>query len=132
MQREQVIRTLLLFLPTLVFIIAPTAPGGDYAFRTGPLAEVAAGQLPYYVYVSNKTLHLYSSPYAPWPYLKAVEVKLFYPTKVLISSTCGAVAASSVGEAPGSYPVDVVVPPGFQGVVGSTSPTPPAGATPFW
>ncbi|MFZ8807862.1 MAG: hypothetical protein ACO2PN_07125, partial [Pyrobaculum sp.] len=115
MQREQVIRTLLFFLPTLVFIIALTAPGGDYAFRAGPLAEVAVGQFPYYVYVSNKTLHLYSSPYAAWPYPKAIEVKLFYPTTVSVFSTCGAVAASSVGGAPGSYFVDVVVPPGFQG-----------------
>jgi len=115
MQREQVIRTLLFFLPSLVFIIALTAPGGDYAFRAGPLAEVAAGQLPHYVYVSNKTLHLYSSPYAPWPYPKTIEIKLFYPTTVSVFSTCGAVAASSVGGAPGSYLVDVVVPPGFQG-----------------
>jgi hypothetical protein len=103
MWREEAARTLLLFLPTLVFIIALTAPGGDYAFRTGLLAEVAVGQLPYYVYVSNKTLHLYSSPHVPWLYPKALEVKLFYPTTVLISSTCGAVAASSVGGDPGSY-----------------------------
>ncbi len=94
MRREQVIRTLLFFLPTLVFIIALTAPGGDYAFRVGPLAEVAAGQLPYYVYALDKTLHLYSSPYAPWLYPKAIEVKLFYPTTVFISSTCGGEAAT--------------------------------------
>jgi len=115
MRREQATRTLLFFLPTLVFFIVFTAPGGDYVFRASPLMEVAAGRLPYYVYVLDKTFHLYSSPYASWPYPKAVEVRLFYPTEVFISSTCGAVAASSVGGAPGSYHVDVVVPPGFQG-----------------
>lgn len=115
MRREAVIRTLLFFLPTLVFIIALTSPGGDYAFRSGPLAEVALGQLPSYVAAEDKTLYLYSSPYGPWLYPKAVEVRLFYPTTVLASSTCGAVGVSSVGEAPGAYPVDLTIPPGFEG-----------------
>ena len=115
MRREQVIRTSLFFLPTLVFIIALTAPGGEYAFRTGPLAEVSIGQTPQYVGVDGKALYLYSSPYAPWQYPGAVVVKVFYPTTVLVFSTCGAVAASSVGGQPGAYPLDVVIPPGFQG-----------------
>jgi len=115
MRREQVIRTLLIFLPSLVFIIALTAPGGEHAFRTGPLAEVSVGQVPQYVYVENKTLYLYSSPYTPWQYPGAVVVRLFYPTAVLASSTCGAVAVSSVGGQPGVYPLDLTIPPGFQG-----------------
>jgi len=108
-------RALLLFLPALVFVIALTAPGGEHAFRAGPLAEVSAGQVPQYVHAANKTLHLYSSPYASWRYPGAVVVRLFYPTSLLASSTCGAVAASSVGGRPGAYPVDVTIPPGFQG-----------------
>ncbi|ACB39741.1 hypothetical protein [Pyrobaculum neutrophilum] len=115
MSREAAARTLLFFLPTLVFIIALTAPGGDYAFRTGPLGEVQPGSLPYYVAVENKTLYLYSSPYAPWLYPGALELKLFYPTKVAVFSTCGAVAAGELGGQPGAYPVDVAVPPAFQG-----------------
>ena len=115
MRREAIIRTLLFFFPTLVFVIALTAPGGEHAFRTGPLAEVSIGQPPHYVYVSNKTLYLYSSPYAPWHYPAIIVVKVFYPTAVLTSSTCGAVVVSSVGGQPGTYPLDIVIPPGFQG-----------------
>ena len=115
MRSEAAARTLLLFFPTLVFLIALTAPGGDYAFRTGPLAEVAVGEVPSYVAVEGKTLYLYSSPYAVWSYPRAISVSIFYPTSVLVSSTCGAVAVASVGGAPGKYYVDLAVPPGVQG-----------------
>ena len=116
MEWDKVKRTLLFFLPTLVFLIALTAPGGEYAFRSGPLGEVRLGALPAYVGVVNKTLYLYSSPYGPWPYPKALEVRLFYPTQVYVSSTCGAVVPGLLGGSPGSYPLDLSVPPGYQGV----------------
>ncbi|MEZ0318433.1 MAG: hypothetical protein ABWK05_00345 [Pyrobaculum sp.] len=115
MQWEGVKRALLFFLPTLVFLIALTAPGGEYAFRSGPLGEARPGPLPSYVGVANKTLYLYSSPHAPWPYPKAVELRLFYPTQVYVSSTCGAVVPGNVGGSPGSYLIDVTIPPGLQG-----------------
>ena len=125
MEREKAVRTLLFFLPTLVFIIALTAPGGEYAFRTGPLAEVAIGELPSYAAAEGKVLYLYSSPYGPWPYPKAIVVNIYYPTSVYVSSTCGAAAAPSLGGAPGAYPLDLVIPPGFQGdcVVNFTHPS---------
>lgn len=104
MDREKVIRTLLFFLPTLVFIIALTAPGGEYSFRAGPLAEVAIGELPSYVATEGKVLYLYSSPYGPWPYPKAVVVNIYYPTSVYVSSTCDAAAAPSLGGAPAPTP----------------------------
>ncbi|MEM4605108.1 MAG: hypothetical protein QXR68_07185, partial [Pyrobaculum sp.] len=66
MDRERIIRPLLFFLPTLVFIIALTAPGGEYAFRAGPVAEVSPGVLPTYASAVDKVLYLYSSPFGPW------------------------------------------------------------------
>ncbi|MEM1925911.1 MAG: hypothetical protein QXR64_02520 [Pyrobaculum sp.] len=115
MDRERIIRPLLFFLPTLVFIIALTAPGGEYAFRAGPVAEVSPGVLPTYASAVDKVLYLYSSPFGPWHYPQALVVKIFYPTFVYVSSTCGAVVVYTVGGAPGEYKIDITIPPGFQG-----------------
>ncbi|MEZ0248547.1 MAG: hypothetical protein ABWJ97_04680 [Thermoproteus sp.] len=115
MQWEKVKRALLFFLPTLVFLTAFTAPGGEYVFGSGTLGEVVVGPLPPYVGVANRTLYLYSSPYGPWPYPNAIELKLFYPAQVYLSSTCGAVAPGYLGGPPGVYSVNLTIPPDFQG-----------------
>ncbi|MFN3805348.1 MAG: hypothetical protein ACK4SY_09845 [Pyrobaculum sp.] len=114
-RRRGVVRFLLVFLPSLVFIIALTAPAGDYVFRAGPLGEVGPGEMPPYVLFAGGTLYLYSSPYGTWHYPRAVAVDLFYPTTVYVSSTCGA-AGGVLGGAVGRHYVDLYIPPGFEGV----------------
>lgn len=122
-RRRGVFRFLLLFLPSLVFVIALTSPGGDYVFRAGPLGEVSVGEVPPYVVYSGDVLYLYSSPYGVWHYPKAVAIDLFYPTVVYVSSTCGA-AGGVLGGAVGRYFLDLDIPPGFEGscVVNFTAP----------
>ncbi len=105
--------------------MALTAPGGEYVFRSGPLAEVNIGSLPTYVKADGGTLYLYSSPYGPWIYRRALVLRLFYPTYVYVNSTCGAVPPMRLGGRQGAYPIDVVIPPSYEGncVVNFTHPS---------
>ncbi len=121
--REKFSRFALLFFPTLVFLIALLSPSGEHIFVSGPLGEVRLGELPRYVAYAEGMLYLYSSPYDVWIYPRALELRLFYPTQVYISSTCGA-AGGVVGGSVGSYRIDLTIPQGFEGVclINFTSP----------
>lgn len=103
---------------------SPHGARGEYVFRSGPLAEVNIGSLPTYVNADGRTLYLYSSLYGPWIYRGALVLRLFYPTYVYVNSTCGVVPPMRLGGRQGAYPIDVVIPPSYEGncVVNFTQP----------
>lgn len=103
------------FFPLLVFVIVLTAPGGEYVFRAGPPAEVAPGLLPSYVGVVGDVLYLYSSPYAPWRYDRAIKVDLHFPTELYVVSSCGFIPPFKISPPVGTKWVDITVPPSFEG-----------------
>lgn len=108
-------RSLLFFLPTLVFLIGLTSSYGEFVFRPGPPAHVSPGILPSYAVFYNNTLYLYSSPYAPWPYEGAVKVELYVPAYIYINSTCPFAAPAVLGGAVGTWSLNLTVPPLYEG-----------------
>ncbi|RFA94162.1 hypothetical protein [Pyrobaculum aerophilum] len=108
-------RFFLFFLPTLVFLIALTSPGGEYVFRWGPLAHVEQGALPPYAVFKDSVLYLYSSPYSAWRYEKALKVELLFPTELYIGGTCGFIPPSLLTPPPGVKWIDITVPPMYEG-----------------
>jgi hypothetical protein len=108
-------RFFLFFLPSLVFLIALTAPGGEYVYRWGPIANVGPGALPTYVAFRDATLYLYSSPYAPWHYEKALRVELLFPTELYIGGSCGFIPPAVLKPPPGVKWINITIPPLYEG-----------------
>ncbi|MEM0483221.1 MAG: hypothetical protein QW434_00755 [Pyrobaculum sp.] len=116
MAEAKIKRFFLFFLPSLVFVIALTAPGGEYVFRWGPLANVGPGALPPYALFSDNVLYLYSSPYAAWEYKRAVRVELLFPTELYLGGSCGFIPPGVLTPPPGIKWINITVPPMYEGV----------------
>jgi len=112
---EKVKRVFLFFLPSLVFLIALTSPHGDYVFVSGPPAEVGPGALPSYAAWRGGVLYLYSSPYAPWQYERAVKVELMAPVEVYVGGDCPFASPLVLKPPLGAKWVNITVPPGWEG-----------------
>jgi len=84
-------------------------------FTSGPLAEVGPGALPPYAAWRDGALYLYSSPYAPWQYDRAVKVELRAPVEVYVGGNCPFVPPHFLTPPPGAKWVNITVPPGWEG-----------------
>lgn len=110
---RQIKRLLASFLPFLVFIISIASPSGEYSFRSAQPAVPLQPSPPAYVAFRNGTFYLYSSPFGTWKYPGLVAVAVNAPL-VYINSDCP-FSLPTYLRGPGSYSLDVYVPPGYQG-----------------